>query len=183
MQLKKELYSSFKANQNVTKETTRTEMIWRPDYSYRLKDRKPDVWDSQETTQVDAICEYRTIACQFDQWLWCILTREMWQTNKYSLMVRRSSSVWLMCGNLSISRHFLLLPLRLPPPPSRKNNKADQIGRSCQQSYLLCYHHSRKLQASTVTSTNVNHRHACRKACITTRHWSDAPRRHSLFLT
>lgn len=29
----------------------------------------------------------------------------------------RSSSHWLMCGNCSICRHFLLLPLRFPPPP------------------------------------------------------------------
>lgn len=31
----------------------------------------------------------------------------------------RSSSHWLIWGNCSIWRHFLLLPLRFPPPPAR----------------------------------------------------------------
>lgn len=31
----------------------------------------------------------------------------------------RRSSHWLMCGNLRISFHFLLLPFRFPPPPAR----------------------------------------------------------------
>ena len=29
---------------------------------------------------------------------------------------------WVMCGNCMICCHFLLLPLRLPPPPKKTNN-------------------------------------------------------------
>lgn len=35
----------------------------------------------------------------------------------------RSSSHWLMWGNCSICRHFLLLPFRFPPPPMGANGR------------------------------------------------------------
>lgn len=45
----------------------------------------------------------------------------------HSPMVRRRSSHWLMCGNLRISFHFLLLPLRFPPPPAEMGRKKQVI--------------------------------------------------------
>lgn len=42
-----------------------------------------------------------------------------WSSTHASPRPSRSSSHWLMWGNCNIWRHFLLLPLRFPPPPAR----------------------------------------------------------------
>ena len=44
-------------------------------------------------------------------------------STKASPRLSRSSSHWLIWGNCSICRHFLLLPLRFPPPPVEANRR------------------------------------------------------------
>lgn len=62
----------------------------------------------------------------------------------HSPRLLRRSSHWLMCGNLRINLHFLLLPFRFPPPPE-KHRKRREEGISCGMvtsfySFIYCLH-------------------------------------------
>lgn len=63
---------------------------------------------------------------QFWQHILCMQRLQEKRDRLLPIVFRRSSH-WLMWGNFKISFHFLLLPLRFPPPPAEK----ERLGLDC----------------------------------------------------